>query len=152
MRFVDFAVGQWFETNITISSTEADMYMSFTKTKNILLENSKLAQKEGIKEAFLSGRSVLARAEGEMTRLDPFSNNVMMLYGMDGDPSWNFRQTRFLGKVHAGEQLSVKYIVSNKVDIDERGYGILSIDLEIRRAKDLKLVIISRRNLYRMKK
>src|SRR5574341_903657 len=100
LRFVDFEVGQWFETNITISSTEADMYMSFTKTKNIFLENSKLAQKEGIKEAFLSGRSVLARAEGEMTRLDPFSNNVMMLYGMDGDPSWNFRQTRFLGKVH----------------------------------------------------
>jgi hypothetical protein len=126
--------------------------MSFTKTRNILLEDIGLAVKEGIEGIFLSGRSILARAEGQMTRLDAFSDNVIMLYGMDGDPSWNYKQTRFVDVVHPGEELLVKYIISNKTEIDDRGYGILSIDFEIHRLKDNKPVIISRRNLYRMKK
>ena len=29
------------------------MYMSFTETKNILLENSEMARKEGVKQQFL---------------------------------------------------------------------------------------------------
>jgi acyl dehydratase len=151
MKFADFSIGQIFEARITISSQESDTYMSLTKIRNLLLENRELAEEVGIKEPFISGRRILARAEGEMTRLDAFSNNVMMLYGMDGDPSWNNRQTRFLGVVHPGEELLVKYVVSNKVEGDDRSRGILSIDLEIHRAKDHKLVIISRRNLYSIK-
>ncbi len=61
-------------------------------------------------------------------------------------------QTKILGEVYPGEELSLKYTVSNKTDIDDRGYGILSIDLEIHTVKDNKLVVVSRRNLYRMKK
>lgn len=152
MKFADFKIGQTFESRITINSDEYDRYISFTKIRNVLLENSELAEKEGIKGVFLSGRSILARAEGEMTRLDAFSNNIMMLYGMDGDPSWNYRQTRFLCEVYPGEELSVKYTVSNKTDIDDGGYGILSIDLEIHTVKNNKLVVVSRSNLYRMKK
>ena len=58
-----------------------------------------MATKEGIKDILLPGRAIIARAEGEMTRLDIFSNNIMLLYGMDGDPKWDNRHTRFLGEV-----------------------------------------------------
>ena len=152
MRFEDFKIGQTFETHITISNEESMMYMSFTKTKNILLENSEMAKKEGVKQQFLSGRSILSRAEGEMTRQEIFSDSIMMLYGMDGDPSWKCRQTRFLKEVHPGEELLVKYIVSEKTDTPNSPYGILSIDFEIYKEKEQQLVIISRRNLYRIKK
>jgi hypothetical protein len=97
----------------------------------------------------LPGRSIIARAEGEMTRLPEFSDCVMLLYGMDGGPAWSSRHTRFLGEVYAGEELEVKYIVYEKKE--DKGYGILAIDFEVRRARDSKLVVISRRNLYRIK-
>lgn len=151
MSFVDFKIGQTFEKHIAISSDESDNYLSFSKTRSILLENRELAKTEGITGSFLSGRSIISRVEGEMTRLDAFSNNVMMLYGMDGDPSWGHRQTRFLVEVHPGEELLVKYIVTSKTDIDKRGYGILSMDFEVYTVNENKLVIVSRRNLYRMK-
>jgi len=94
----------------------------------------------------------IARAEGEMTRLDIFSDSIMLLYGMDGDPNWDNRHTRFMGEVYAGDELQVEYSISNKVEGNSERYGILSIDLQIRRISDNKLVIVSRRNLYRMKK
>lgn len=74
----------------------------------------------------------------------------MLLYGMDGDPTWSDRHTRFLGEVYAGEELLVKYMVSEKKE--DKGYGILAIDYEIARARDSKLVVVSRRNLYRIKR
>jgi hypothetical protein len=150
MRFEDFAVGQTFAAAITVTKADFDNYISFAQTKNILLENSQLAEKEGIKGAMLPGRSIIARAEGEMTRLPAFLDCVMLLYGMDGDPAWSSRHTRFLGEVYADEELEVKYIVSEKKE--DRGYGILAIDFEISRVRDKKLVVISRRNLYRIKK
>jgi hypothetical protein len=70
-------------------------YISFARTKNILHEKPELDAKEGIKGIILPGRAILTRAEGEMTRLDIFSNNIMLLYGMDGDPKWNNRHTSF---------------------------------------------------------
>lgn len=148
MRFEDFAVGQTFVASIMISKSDFDNYISFARTKNILLENPQLAEKEGIRGTMLPGRSVLARAEGEMTRLPAFSDCVMLLYGMDGEPTWNNRNTRFLGEVYAGEELNVKYIVSEKKE--DKGYGLLAIDFEI--SRDKKLVVVSRKNLYRMKK
>lgn len=151
MRFLDFKIGQVFERHLAISKDESDKYFAFSKTRNVLLENSELAATEGIIGSFLSGRSILARVEGEMTRLDEFSDPVMMLYGMDGDPSWGYRQTRFLAEVHPVEELSIKYIVSNKSKVDKHGYGILSMDFEIYTSSDNRLVIVSRRNLYRMK-
>jgi hypothetical protein len=45
---------------------------------------------EGIKGIIiLPGRAILAPAESEMIRLNIFSNNTMLLYGMDGDPLWD---------------------------------------------------------------
>jgi hypothetical protein len=43
----------------------------------------------------------------------------------------------------------VNYTVSEKKE--GQGYGIVAIDFEIRRAKDQKLVVVSHRNLYRIK-
>ncbi|MEW6605598.1 MAG: hypothetical protein AB1351_13055 [Thermoproteota archaeon] len=150
MRFEDFAVGQIFAAPMTITKADFDNYISFARTRNILHENPKMAKKEGIKGIMLPGRSIIARAEGEMTRLPAFSDCIMLLYGMDGDPGWNNRNTRFLGEVYADEDLAVKYIVSEKKE--DKGYGILAIDFEISRVRDNKLVVVSRRNLYRIKK
>ncbi len=74
----------------------------------------------------------------------------MLLYGMDGGPTWSNRNTRSLGEVYAGEELEVKYIVSEKKE--DKGYGILAIDFEISMVRDKKLVIVSHKNLYRIKR
>jgi acyl dehydratase len=154
LKLEHFKVGQTFKSRICIDKDEFEKYLSFAKTKNILHENPELAAKEGIKNTtLLPGRAIIARAEGEMTRLDAFSNIVMLLYGMDGDPSWDNRHTRFLAEVYAGDELEVEYSISDKKDGgNSERYGILSIDVQIKRISDNKLVIVSHRNLYRVKK
>lgn len=147
-------IGQVFKSRICIDKDDFNKYLSFARTKNILHENPELALKEGIKSnTLLPGRAIIARAEGEMTRLDIFSNSIMLLYGMDGDPVWNNRHTRFIDEVYAGEELEVEYTISDKKgEENSEKYGILSIDFKINRLRDNKVVIISRRNLYRIKK
>ena len=148
MGFDDFAVGQVFSASFEMTEGDFKNYVAFARTKNILHENPELAAKEGIKGVLLPGRSVIARAEGEMTRLPAFSDCIMLLYGMDGDSEWGGRQTRFLGEVYAGDALAAKYTIASKKE--EKGYGILRVDYEISKAG--KPVIISRGNLYRIKK
>ncbi len=150
MNFEDFKVGQTFSASTKITREDFANYISFARTRNILHENPEIAEKEGIRGIMLPGRSIIARAEGEMTRLPAFSDCIMLLYGMDGDSNWNNRNTRFLGEVYAGEDLEVKYTISDKKE--DKGYGILAVDFEITRARDNKLVVVSRRNLYRIKK
>jgi acyl dehydratase len=154
LKFEDFKVGQTFRSRICIDKDEFEKYLSFAKTKNILHENPELAAKEGIKSTTLMpGRAIVARAEGQMTRLDAFANNIMLLYGMDGDPTWGNRHTRFLAEVYAGDELEVEYSISDKKDgRPSELYGILSIDIQIKRINDNKLVIVSHKNLYRIKK
>lgn len=153
MKFEEFKVGQSFKSKILINEDEFKQYISFSKIKNILHQNPELAAKEGIKGTLLPGRSILARAEGEMTQLGAFSNNTMLLYGMDGDAKWNNRNTRFLGEAYAGEELEVEYYVSDKREgSNSDNYGILSIDIQVKRLRDDKLVIVSHSNLYRIKK
>ena len=72
MKFEEFKVGQTFKSRICIDNDEFEKYISFAKTKNILHEKPELATKEGIKSTLLPGRDIIARAEGEMTRLDIF--------------------------------------------------------------------------------
>ena len=148
MKFDDFAAGQTFSASITIEKADFDAYIAFAHTKNVLHENPALAAREGITGVLLPGRAIIARAEGEMTRLPEFSNCIMLLYGMDGDHAWAGRQTRFLGEVYAGERLDVKYTVAAKRE--EKRYGMLRVDYEISKAD--KLVVVSRGNLYRIKK
>ena len=154
MKFEDFKVGQTFKSCIRIDKDEFEKYLSFAKTKNRLHENMELAAKEGIKDTtLLPGRAIVARAEGEMTRLEEFSSSIMLLYGMDGDPTWDNRHTRFLSEVYAGDELEVEYCIAGKKDgRDSENYGILSIDIQIKRIRDNNLVIVSHRNLYRIKK
>jgi acyl dehydratase len=154
LKFEEFKVGQTFKSRICIDKDEFEKYLSFAKTKNILHENPELAAKEWIKSpTLLPGRALVARAEGQMTRLDAFANNIMLLYGMDGDPTWGNRHTRFLAEVYAGDKLEVEYSISDKKDGGPSElYGILSIDIQIKRINDNKLVIVSHKNLYRIKK
>jgi hypothetical protein len=154
LKFEEFKIGQTFKSHICIDKNDFNKYLSFAKTKNILHENPELALKERIKSnTLLPGRAIIARAEGEMTRLDIFSNCIMLLYGMDGDSTWDNRNTRFIGEVDAGEELEVEYTISDKKGEENyEKYGILSIDFKIKRLRDNKTVIISRRNLYRIKK
>jgi acyl dehydratase len=153
LKFEEFKVGQTFKSNFSINEDEFKQYISFSKIKNILHQKPELAAKEGIKGTLLPGRALLARAEGVMTQLDVFSNNIMLLYGMDGDPKWNNRNTRFLEEAYAGDELEVEYHVSDKREgTNTERYGILSIDVQIKRIRDGKLVIVSHRNLYRIKK
>jgi acyl dehydratase len=76
----------------------------------------------------------------------------MLLYGMDGDPEWDNRQTRFLAQAYVGDELEVEYYVSNKREERTGRYGILSIDIRVKRVSDGKLILVSHRNLYRIKK
>lgn len=148
MGFDDFAVGQVFTASFAMTEGDFKSYLAFARTRNILHENPELAAREGIKGVLLPGRSVISRAEGEMTRLPAFSDCVMLLYGMDGDPDWGGRQTRFLGEVYAGDALEAKYTIVSKKE--EKGYGILRVDYEI--AKAGRPIVVSRGNLYRIKK
>ena len=77
-------------------------------------QKPELAKREGINGTLLPGRAVLARAEGEMTQLEPFSNNIILFYGMDGDPKWDNRQTRFLAEAYVGDELEVEYSISHR--------------------------------------
>ena len=149
MKFDDFVPGQTFSAPMTITKDDFGRYISFARTKNVLHENPELAAKEGITGVLLPGRSIIARAEGEMTRLPAFSDCVMLLYGMDGDSEWGGRQTRFIGEAHAGDALDVKYTIVSKKEEKDR-YGILRVDYEISKAG--RTVAISRGNLYRIKR
>jgi hypothetical protein len=71
---------------------------------------------------------------------------------MDEDPKWDNRHTRFLSEVYAGDELEVEYYILDKKGGNSERYDILSIDVQIKRTSDDKLVILSHRNLYTMKK
>ena len=148
MGFDDFAVGQVFTASFVMTADDFENYLAFARTRNVLHENPELAAREGIRGVLLPGRSMIARAEGEMTRLPEFSDCVMLLYGMDGDPDWGGRQTRFLGEVYAGDALDATYTIVSKKE--EKGYGILRVDFEISRGG--KPTLVSKGNLYRIKK
>ncbi len=148
MSFDDFAVGQTFTSSFVTSMNDFKNYLSFAHTKNIIHERPEIAATEGIKGVLLPGRSVLSRAEGEMTHLSAFSNCMMLLYGMDGDNEWSGTQARFMGEVYAGDTLEAPYEIKSKKNA--KGYGILRVDYEISKAG--KPVIVPRGNLYRIKK
>lgn len=65
---------------------------------------------------------------------------------MNINPSWNNRHTRFLNEVYAGEELEVEYSISDKKgEESSEKHGILSIDFQIKRISDNKLVIVSQK-------
>jgi hypothetical protein len=80
LKFGEFRVGQTFKLRIVIDIDSFQKYISFAKTRNILHDKPELAAKEGITGTLLPGRAEIPRAEGEMTRLDIFSDCIMLLY------------------------------------------------------------------------
>ena len=147
-KFSELKAGDEFFSECKISLSELESYLAFSKIKNIIYENNENTKKET--GTMISGRAILGRMEGEFTRLEEMYGNLLIFYGMDGDPGWKNRHTRFLKPLHTNENLKIKFKISEKTDLNEN-YGLLAIDFE--GSKDNgELVVVSKRNLYQIKK
>ena len=143
-KFSDLNVGDEFFSEGKISLIELENYLSFSGIKNAMYKN-----KEDLKK-IVSGRAILGRMEGEFTRLKEMYGNLLIFYGMDGDPSWNGRHARFLKPLYTDDVLKMKFSISEKTDLNEN-YGFLAIDFEGSKEGG-DLVVGARRNLYQIKK
>lgn len=145
-KFSELEVGDEFLSECKISADELDRYLSFSGIKNVIYENKKFSNQG----TMVSGRAILSRMEGEFTRLKEMYGNLLIFYGIDGDPSWNDRQTRFLKPLYTDEKLKIKFRISDKRDLNDE-FGLLVIDFEGSKENG-EIVLISKRNLYQMKK
>ncbi len=143
-RFSELNVGDEFYSECTITDTELGAYLLFSGIKNIIYEKPSQEKK------MVSGRAILSKMEGEFTRLDEMYGNLLIFYGVDGDQNWNNRQTRFLKPIHTGDKLKIKFTISEKREISDE-FGLIGIDFE-GKDEDGKVVVISKRNLYQIKK
>lgn len=146
-RFSDLSVGDEFSGEITIGKDDLDRYLSFSGIKNAIYTQDESSNASG---KMISGRAILARIEGEFTRLDDMYGNHLIFYGIDGDPKWNCRQTRFLRPLMTGEKLKIRFTISDKRDLNDES-GLIAVDFEGTN-EDGKTVLVSKRNLYQMKK
>ena len=144
-KFSEFSVGESFYSTCSISNKELKEYVNFSRIKNVLLENTTQE-----KQQLVSGRAVLSRMEGEFTRLNQIYGNHIIFLGTNGDPNWGNRNTRFLKPIYTDQILKLKFTVSEKQDIDDE-FGKITIDYE-GSTQDNKLIIISKKNIYRIKK
>jgi hypothetical protein len=144
-KFSDFRVGDKFFSTCSISEKELDEYLNFSRVKNALLE-----EYGSKKQQMVSGRAALSRMEGEFTRLNQIYGNHIIFIGTDGDPDWENRSTRFLKPLHTDDVLKLQYTISGKEEIDEE-HGKIAVDFEGTNQEG-ETVLISRKNLYRIKK
>jgi len=142
-KFSDLKVGEEFFSTCTFSKKELESYLGFSRIKNTIFDNDEY-------NSMVSGRAIIARMEGEFTRLSQIYGNMILLYGMDGDPSWENRNTRFLKPLHVDEILKIKFIISDKKDLDDE-FGMVSVDFEGKKENG-DSVVIAKRNIYRIKK
>lgn len=142
-KFADLKVGEEFFSTCTFSKKELETYLAFSRIKNTIFDDDEYS-------TIVSGRAIIARMEGEFTRLSQIYGNMILLYGMDGDTSWENRNTRFLKPLHIEEILKIKFTISDKKDVDE-DFGMITIDFEGKK-EDGDIVVISKKNLYRIKK
>jgi len=117
--------------------------LNFSRIKNVIFDNHK-------DNSIVSGRAILARMEGEFTRLSQIYGNMILFYGTDGDKQWENRSIRFLKPLFTDEILKIKFKISEKKEIDDE-YGMISVDYEGTKQNG-DLIVISNRNLYRIKK
>lgn len=143
-KFSELKVGEEFHSTCSISEKELEDYLNFSRVKNVLLDNPTAKNK------LVSGRAILSRMEGEFTRLSQIYGNSLIFIGSDGDDKWDNRNTRFLKPLSTDEVLKIKFTVSTKEEIDDE-YGKIAIDYEGTNQNG-DLVIVSRKNLYRIKK
>lgn len=88
--------------------------------------------------------------EGEFTRLSQIYGNAILFYGADGDKDWDYRNTRFLKPLHTDQVLKIKFTIVDKDDIDN-DYGMITVNYD-GKTEDGELVVVSKRNIYRIKK
>jgi len=144
-RFSEINVGDEFYSECEITPQELDRYLLFSGIKNVIYENKKVSDEKKI----VSGRAILSKMEGEFTRHESMYGNHLIFYGVDGDPDWNNRQTRFLKPLHTGEKLKIKFRISEKRKLNEE-FGVIAVDFEGTNQEG-KTVVVSKRNLYQMK-
>jgi len=142
-KFSEFKIGEEFFSTCTISKKELDTYMDFSRIKNVIFDDKK-------DDSIVSGRAILARMEGEFTRLSQIYGNSILFYGTNGDPRWENRNSRFLKPLFTDEILKIKFKISDKKDVDN-DYGIITVDYEGTKQNG-ELVVVSKQNLYRIKK
>ncbi len=142
-KFSDLKVGEEFFSTCTFSKKELESYLGFSRIKNTIFDNDEY-------NSMVSGRAIIARMEGEFTRLSQIYGNMILLYGMDGDPNWENRNTRFLKPLHVDEILKIKFTISDKKDLDDE-FGMVSVDFEGKKDNG-DSVVIAKRNIYRIKK
>ena len=144
-KFLELVVGESFYSTCIISDEELEEYLKFSKIKNVILEN-----KTDKDHQLVSGRAILSRIEGEFTRLNQIYGNQIIFLGTDGDSEWGNRNTRFLKPLYTNQILKLKFTIIEKIDIDEN-FGKIIIDFE-GSLQDNKIIIISKKNIYRIKK
>lgn len=142
-KFADLKIGEEFHSTCTFSKKELETYLAFSRIKNTIFDDDEYS-------TIVSGRAITSRMEGEFTRLSQIYGNMILLYGMDGDASWENRNTRFLKPLHIEEILKIKFTISDKRDIDD-DFGMITVDFEGKKENG-DIVVIARKNLYRIKK
>jgi hypothetical protein len=145
-KFSSLKIGDTFVSTTSISNKELEEYLGFSRIKNAMFEINSGSNEQKI----VSGRAIISRMEGEFTRLRQIYGNIIVLYGTDGDTEWKNRQTRFLKPLYTDEILRLKFVISDKRDIDEE-YGLIGVDFE-GTLEDGEIVLTSKKNLYRIKK
>ena len=144
-KFSEFIIGETFHSTCTISKKELENYLKFSKIKNIVLENE---VKE--KQQLVSGRALLSRMEGEFTRLNQIYGNNIIFLGTDGDSEWGNRNTRFLKPCYTDQVIKLKFTLAEKIDVNNE-FGKIIIDYE-GSTQDNELIIVAKKNIYRIKK
>jgi len=145
-KFASLEIGNEFFSTTTISSNELEEYLGFSRIKNALFE----IDTDDKSKKIVSGRAIISRLEGEFTRLRQIYGNYIILYGADGDINWENRQTRFLKSLYTNQVLKIKFTISEKKELDDE-FGLIGVDFE-GSTEDGELVLISKKNLYRIKK
>lgn len=142
-KFADLKVGEEFFSTCTFSKKELETYLAFSRIKNTIFDDDEYS-------TIVSGRAIIARMEGEFTRLSQIYGNMILLYGMDGDPNWENRNARFLKPLHTDEILKIKFSISDKKDLDDE-FGMIAVDFEGKKENG-DLVVVAKKNIYRIKR
>ena len=145
-KFSTLKIGNTFVSTTSISKKELEEYLVFSRIKNAMFEIDSGKDEQKI----VSGRAIISRMEGEFTRLRQIYGNIIVFYGVDGDAEWKNRQTRFLKPLYTDQVLRLKFVISDKRDIDEE-YGLIGVDFE-GTLEDGEMILTSKKNLYRIKK
>ena len=145
-KFSTLKIGDTFFSTTSISKKELEEYLRVSRIKNAMFEIDSGKNENKI----VSGRAIISRMEGEFTRLRQIYGNYIVLYGIDGDVEWENRQSRFLRPIYTDQVVRLKFTISDKKNIDDE-FGMISVDFEAT-FENGELVLISKKNLYRIKK